>query len=72
MQKIELEEAWAFFPIQAQSQVQSFAMAVETVIGNGKKYLFLVRLLAAWSEVKIDTATFVQCNSSKSKKKNGL
>ena len=36
LQKIEPEKAWAFFPIQAQSQVQAlFALAVETVVGNG-------------------------------------
>jgi hypothetical protein len=37
LQKTEIDKAWAFFPIQAQSQVQAFfAMAVETVVGNGK------------------------------------
>ena len=44
LQKIEPNKAWTFFPIQAQSQVQAFfALAVETVVGNGKKYLFLDR-----------------------------
>jgi len=39
LQKIELEKAWAFFPIQA--QVQSFfAMAVKIVTGNRKNTHF--------------------------------
>jgi len=41
LQKTEPEKAWSFFPIQAQHQVQSFfAMAVKTVIGNGKNTSF--------------------------------
>ena len=41
LQKTEPEKAWSFFPIQAQHQVQSFfAMAVKTVIGNGKTLVF--------------------------------
>ena len=42
LQKTKPGKAWAFFPVQAQPQVISFfAMAVETVVGNGKKYSFL-------------------------------
>ena len=41
LQKTEPEKAWAFFPIQAQPQLQAFfAMAVETIIGNGKNTHF--------------------------------
>jgi hypothetical protein len=41
LQKTEPNKAWAFFPVQAQSQVQAFfAMAVETVVGNGKNTRF--------------------------------
>ncbi|KAG2628069.1 hypothetical protein PVAP13_3KG315327 [Panicum virgatum] len=41
LQKTEPNKAWAFFPIQAQAQVQAFFnMAVKTVVGNGKNTYF--------------------------------
>lgn len=40
-QKTEPDKVWTFLPIQAQPQVLSFfAMAVETVVGNGKNTRF--------------------------------
>jgi len=41
LHKTEPNKAWAFFPIQAQAQVQAFFnMAVKTVVGNGKNTHF--------------------------------
>ena len=41
MQKTEPGKAWAIIPIQAQEKVQSFfAVAVKTIVGNGKNTRF--------------------------------
>jgi len=41
LQKTEPEKAWAIIPIQAQDKVQSFfAVAVKTIVGNGKNTRF--------------------------------
>jgi len=41
LQKTEPGKAWAFFLVQAQPQVISFfAMAVETIVGNGENTRF--------------------------------
>jgi hypothetical protein len=41
LQKTEPDKAWAFLPVKAQSQVKAFfAVAVVSVVGNGKNVLF--------------------------------
>jgi len=73
LQKTEPDKIWNFFPVHAPKQVRAFfSVAIVSEVGNGKKYLLLVRLMAAWAKVGSAGPSSFFCNSPESSEKIGV